>query len=67
LNEAFNDSNEIQKYFSNFIEEYNNIFQKVKIKKQIPMNYLIIKKKPISCLEPDYDLSFLGDYPEYVY
>jgi hypothetical protein len=66
LNEAFNDSNEIQKYFSNFIEEYNNIIQKVKIKKQIPMNYLIIKKKPIPCLEPDYDLSFLGDYPEYV-
>ena len=30
------------------------------------MNYLIIKKKPIPSLEPDYDLSFLGDYPEYV-
>ena len=66
LNEAFNDSKEIQKYFSNFIEEYNSIIQKVKIKKKIPMNYLIIKKKPIACLEPDYDLSFLGDYPEYV-
>ena len=66
LNEAFNDSKEIQKYFSNFIEEYNNIIQKVKVKKQIPMNYLLIKKKPIPCLEPDYDLSFLGDYPEYV-
>ena len=30
------------------------------------MNYLIIKKKSIPCLEPDYVLSFLGDYPEYV-
>ena len=66
LNNNFNDSKEIQKYFSNFIEEYNNVIQKVKIKKQIPMNYLVIKKKPIPCLEPDYDLSFLGDYPEYV-
>ena len=66
LNNNFNDNKEIQKYFSNFIEEYNNVIQKVKIKKQIPMNYLVIKKKPIPCLEPDYDLSFLGDYPEYV-
>ena len=38
----------------------------VNLKKKIPMNYLVIKRKPIPCLEPDYDLSFLGDYPEYV-
>ena len=66
LNKSFNDNDNIKKYFSDFIEEYNTIIQKVKLKKQIPMNYLIIKKKPIPCLEPDYDLSFLGDYPEYV-
>ena len=66
VNNSYNNDKLVQKYFSNFIEEYNNIIQNVKLKKQIPMNYLIIKKKPIPCLEPDYDLSFLGDYPEYV-
>ena len=30
------------------------------------MNYLVIKKKPLQFLQPDYDLSFLGDFPEYV-
>ena len=57
---------EVKKYFSNFIEEYNKTIQRVDLKKKIPMNYLVIKRKPIPCLEPDYDLSFLGDYPEYV-
>ena len=57
---------EVKKYFSNFIEEYNKTIQRVNLKKKIPMNYLVIKRKPIPCLEPDYDLSFLGDYPEYV-
>ena len=66
VNNNFNNDKLVQNYFSNFIEEYNNIIQNVKLKKQIPMNYLIIKKKSIPCLEPDYDLSFLGDYPEYV-
>ena len=65
LNKNYNDK-DVKKYFSNFIEEYNITIQKVNLKKQIPMNYLIIKKKPIPCLEPDYDLSFLGEYPEYV-
>ena len=63
LNENFS---EIKNYFSNFLEEYNTVIQRVNLKKKTPMNYLIIKKKPIPCLEPDYDLSFLGDYPEYV-
>lgn len=66
LNKNFNNNDKIKKYFSDFIEEYNKILQKVNLKKQIPMNYLIIKKKPIPSLEPDYDLSFLGDFPEYV-
>ena len=66
LNKNYNNNDKIKKYFSDFIEEYNTILQKVSLKKQIPMNYLIIKKKPIPCLEPDYDLSFLGDFPEYV-
>ena len=57
---------EVKKNFSNFIEEYNKTIQRVNLKKKIPMNYLVIKRKPIPCLEPDYDLSFLGDYPEYV-
>ena len=66
LNKNFNNNDKTKKYFSDFIEEYNKILQKVNLKKQIPMNYLIIKKKPIPSLEPDYDLSFLGDFPEYV-
>ena len=66
LNKNYNDNVPIKKYFSDFIEQYNIIIQNVNFKKQIPMNYLIIKKKPIPSLEPDYDLSFLGDYPEYV-
>ena len=66
LNKNYNHNDKIKKYFSDFIEEYNKILQKVNLKKQIPMNYLIIKKKSIPCLEPDYDLSFLGDFPEYV-
>ena len=56
----------IEKYFEKFISEYEAINQKNILKKKIHMNYLVIKKKPIQSLQPDYDLSFLGDYPEYV-
>ena len=66
LYQNYNSNKYINKNFANFIEQYNLIIQNVKLKKQIPMNYLVIKKKAIPCLEPDYDLSFLGDYPEYV-
>ena len=66
LKQNYNKNKFIKKYFTNFLEIYNTIIQNVDLKKQIPMNYLVIKKKAIPCLEPDYDLSFLGDYPEYV-
>ena len=66
LKQNYNKNKFIKKYFTNFLEIYNTIIQNVNLKKQIPMNYLVIKKKAIPCLEPDYDLSFLGDYPEYV-
>ena len=66
LYQNYNSNKYIIKNFANFIEQYNLIIQNVNLKKQIPMNYLVIKKKAIPCLEPDYDLSFLGDYPEYV-
>ena len=66
LKQNYNKNKFIIKYFTNFLEIYNTIIQNVNLKKQIPMNYLVIKKKAIPCLEPDYDLSFLGDYPEYV-
>ena len=56
----------IQNYFSKFISDYENINKKIHLKKNIHMNYLVIKKKPIQFLQPDYDLSFLGDFPEYV-
>ena len=66
LKENYDKNKYIRKNFVNFIEKYNAIIQNVNLKKQVPMNYLVIKKKPIPSLEPDYDLSFLGDYPEYV-
>ena len=66
LYQNYNSNKYINRNFANFIEQYNLVIQNVNIKKQIPMNYLVIKKKEIPCLEPDYDLSFLGDYPEYV-
>ena len=52
--------------FSKFISDYNDKSHKNFLKKKIHMNYLVIKKKPIQFLQPDYDLSFLGDFPEYV-
>ena len=58
--------NKNMNFFSKFISEYENIISKIKLKKKIHMNYLVIKKKPIQSLQPDYDLSFLGDFPEYV-
>ena len=52
--------------FSKFIFQII-IIKAIKIfRKKIHMNYLVIKKKPIQFLQPDYDLSFLGDFPEYV-
>ena len=59
-------NSDIKNIFSKFISKYENINQKNKLKKNIHMNYLVIKKKPIQSLQPDYDLSFLGDFPEYV-
>ena len=59
------DSN-IKDNYSKFISDYENINKKNQLKKGIHMNYLVIKKKPIPSLQPDYDLSFLGDFPEYV-
>ena len=53
-------------FFSKFISDYTEIYHKNFLKKKIHMNYLVIKKKPIQFLQPDYDLSFLGDFPEYV-
>ena len=52
--------------FSKFILDYKDKSQKNFLKKKIHMNYLVIKKKPIQFLQPDFDLSFLGDFPEYV-
>jgi len=52
--------------FSKFISDYNDKSQKNFLQKKIHMNYLVIKKKPLQFLQPDYDLSFLGDFPEYV-
>ena len=59
-------NSDIKNNFTKFISEYNNISQKNQTKKKMHMNYLVIKKKPIQSLQPDYDLSFLGDFPEYV-
>ena len=59
-------NSDIKNNFTKFISEYDNISQKNQTKKKMHMNYLVIKKKPIQSLQPDYDLSFLGDFPEYV-
>ena len=56
----------IKNNFDKFISEYDTIKQKNTLKKKMHMNYLVIKKKPIQSLQPDYDLSFLGDFPEYI-
>ena len=47
--------------YNNFINTYESILKKIKIKKIFPMNFLILKPKCIQTLEPDYDLSFLGE------
>ena len=47
--------------YNNFIKTYESILKKIKIKKIFPMNFLILKPKCIQTLEPDYDLSFLGE------
>ena len=53
LYQNYNSNKYINRNFANFIEQYNLVIQNVNIKKQIPMNYLVIKKKEIPCLEPD--------------
>ena len=47
--------------YNNFINTYESMLKKIKIKKIFPMNFLILKPKCIQILEPDYDLSFLGE------
>ena len=47
--------------YNNFINTYESMLKKIKIKKIFPMNFLILKPKCIQTLEPDYDLSFLGE------
>ena len=61
-----NSEQDIKNNFWKFITDYENINKKNILKKKIHMNYLVIKKKPLQFLQPDYDLSFLGDFPEYV-
>ena len=51
--------------YDKFLILYEETKNKVLSKKIFPMNFLIIKPKPIPSLEPDYDLSFLGDAPEF--
>ena len=47
--------------YNNFINTYESMLKKIKTKKIFPMNFLILKPKCIQTLEPDYDLSFLGE------
>lgn len=64
--EIINANDIFKNNFSKFILDYKDKSQKNFLKKKIHMNYLVIKKKPIQFLQPDFDLSFLGDFPEYV-
>lgn len=45
---------------------YQSYALKAKSKKMFRMNYLVIKPKQLIALEPDYDLSILGDNPAYI-
>lgn len=56
----------IGKFYENFLKQYENQKEKSQNKKIFPMNFLIIKPKPLASLEPEYDLSFLGNSAEFV-
>ena len=53
-------------YYTDFISEYENNKTNAKNKKNLPMNYMIIKPKPLASLDPEIDLSFLGNSAEFV-
>ena len=59
-------NNKYKIFYDKFINIYEETKNKSISKKMFPMNFLIIKPKPIPSLEPDYDLSFLGDSPEFI-
>ena len=59
-------NNKYKIFYDKFINTYEETKNKTISKKMFPMNFLIIKPKPIPSLEPDYDLSFLGDSPEFI-
>ena len=59
-------NNKYKIFYDKFINTYEEKKNKSISKKKFPMNFLIIKPKPIPSLEPDYDLSFLGDSPEFI-
>lgn len=56
----------IGKFYEKFLKQYEIQKEKSQNKKQFPMNFLIIKPKPLASLEPEYDLSFLGNSAEFV-
>lgn len=56
----------IVKLYEKFAKQYENQKEKSQNKKIFPMNFLIIKPKPLASLEPEYDLSFLGNSAEFV-
>ena len=53
-------------FYENFINEYETNKANAKTKKNLPMNFLIIKPKPLASLDPELDLSFLGNSAEFV-
>ena len=53
-------------YYDDFIREYENNKTNAKNKKNLPMNFMIIKPKPLASLDPEIDLSFLGNSAEFV-
>ena len=59
------ENDKYKSFYDKFLSLYEETKNKVLTKKMFPMNFLIIKPKPIPSLEPDYDLSFLGDAPEF--
>lgn len=66
LPSMINNNKAIKALVERIIILYKTYSAQARSKKMFRMNYLVIKPKPLISLEPDYDLSFLGDNPEYL-
>jgi hypothetical protein len=64
LQEHFSNS-EIKENSLDIMNKFNEYKEKILTKKNIQLNFMIIKRKPLPSLEPDVDRSFLGRLEDY--